>query len=228
MRSAYLLEGAAKRGNARLPDGGGYRWLCKRSGVHPLRVVVRAGVEALPGEIGSAAKVRRRRSRACDCERLPALERVEAVDNPPAHDEIRGPAHRTSELASTAEGQVVRSGHVDEAGGIAVAQGVVAMDAEPRQPLGAVTYVVLRVLRRVLVAQALGPCVVAEQRKPKAHPVLIRYLQGVVAAGGVGGFVGAVGAEVRVGNVVLGVGAGRQDLGVAVRVPQNIQVTALG
>ena len=105
---------------------------------------------------------------------------------------------------------------------------VVALDAESGQPLGAVTYVVLRVLRRVLVAQALGPGVVAEQRKPKAHLVLIRDLQGVVAAGGVGGFVGAVAAEVRVGNVVLGVGAGRQDLGVGVRVPQNIQVTALG
>ena len=119
-------------------------------------------------------------------------------------------------------------GRVDEAGGIAVAQGVVARNAESGQPLGAVAYVVLRVLRRVLVAQALGPGVVAEQRKPQVHPVLIRDLQGVVAAGGVGGFVGAVPGEVRVGNVVLGVGAGRQDLGVGVCVSQNIQVTALG
>ena len=58
--------------------------------------------------------------------------------------------------------------------------------------------------------------------------MLICDLHGVVAGVGVGGFVGAVPRHVRVRNIQLGVGARRQDHRVAVRGPQDVQVTALG
>ena len=113
-----------------------------------------------------------------------------------------------------------------EIGGVAIAQAVVPLDAEPGQPLGAVADVELPSLG-VLIAQALAPGVVGQQKQPRAHLVLIGDLQGVVAAVGVGGFVGAVAREFRERNVELSVGAVGQDLGIRVVVSQVIEVTAL-
>ena len=70
--------------------------------------------------------------------------------------------HGAAELLATAEGQAVGGSGVPQVTGVGIAEAVVALEAETSQPLGAVTCVELRVLRRVLVARAPGQGVVGQ------------------------------------------------------------------
>src|SRR6202034_4835819 len=151
--------------------------------------------------IGKAAKVGGSRHRAINCKRLAALMRVKTVDHPSAQDRIYGLVGIRQERASATERQVVGAGNMNDVCCIAVAKGVVGLDPESGKPLGSIL-LVLRCLS-VLIAHALAPGVVSEQIKACAKLVLIRGLQGVIAAVCVGGFVGGIAGEVGERDVKL-------------------------
>src|SRR2546429_1340175 len=134
-----LRRGAAQGRAIRLAYGGRDGRARKGRGVQPLVHVVRTSVFVLSGnEQSITAKPGSRGNNTRNGKGLAILERENPVGFPAAKHTVDDRSTICEEALSFADGQLVGAAEMEDLGDVEIAQAVVSLDTEPREPRGTI------------------------------------------------------------------------------------------